>query len=293
MYDSITDIKKKILEEEYIPKDQERLKFSYSSNEIKDKKTLVDDNIIPQPIKPFKLRLHSNYSNDTFGKMICSNFYINILNGKTFSVKYLGSTIEDLRLLIREKENIPLNTYNLYYSGFLLDNKKTILDYSICRESTVHLVFKSRNFYPATKICIETIDNKTISLKVKPNYKIKEIKDLIKGDIGIEQINHSLLFFEGNQLDENTTLEDNKITDESTLFLSILKKMKINIKILGGKTIILNNIYQNYTIEEIKDKIEEKENIPKDKQILTFNDKELENDKILSELGVNNDSTFY
>ena len=76
-------------------------------------------------------------------------------------------------------------------------------------------------------------------------------------------------------------------------FLSILKKMKINIKILEGKTIILNNIYQNYAIEEIKNIIEKKDNIPKDKQILTFNDKELENDKILSELGVNKDSTLY
>ena len=137
-----------------------------------------------------------------------SNLYINILNGKTFSVDHLepSSTIENWRILIKERENIPLNTYNLYYSGFLLKDNKTIADYSICSESTVHLVFKSRNNSPATKICIETVDNKTISLKVKPNYKIKEIKYLIKGYIGIDQINHSLLFFEGNKLDENTIL---------------------------------------------------------------------------------------
>ena len=67
---------------------------------------------------------------------------------------------------------------------------------------------------------------------------------------------------------------------------------KIYIKTIKGKTIFVYYLYDD-TIENIKNKIKIKENIPSELQLLFFNEQQLEDDKTLKYYNIENLSTLH
>ena len=68
--------------------------------------------------------------------------------------------------------------------------------------------------------------------------------------------------------------------------------MQIMIKTLTGKTLCLS-VNSNDTINEIKQKIQQKEGIPLEQQRLVFNGKQLEDSFKLGDYNISNDSTIH
>jgi ubiquitin C len=202
-------------------------------------------------------------------------------------------TVKDFKNNIYDRLGIPPVQQRFFFGSRALENDRTLADYNIQNESTLHLVERMPG---RMQIFVKTSTDKLIILEVKSSDTIGIIKAKIQHVEGISP-DQQYIWFNGSRMRDESTLVECGITADDTVYLT-KKSMQIFVKGHNGRTKTIDGVSTDFIVD-FKKKLSAKyiedddRNILPEVMRLIYGGKQLEDDKTLAYYNIQRESTLH
>ena len=170
---------------------------------------------IPQSIAPPEMESERESGQDVSTRP-AEKMYIKTVTGKTIALEVEPSTtIQSIKTKIQDKEGISSDMYDVFFGGRQLKDDRIVAEYNIPKRSTLFMVLRLYG-----RIFILTPSGEAISLEVQQSDTIKNVKAKIQNKESIP-LEHQHLRFADQQLEDDCTLLDYNVHEESIICLDV------------------------------------------------------------------------
>jgi surface protein len=210
--DSIEEVKKKIQDKEGFKPEQQTLIFA--GQQLEDNKMLFEYNI---------------KNKSALQLVLIIQIFVRLVEGKQLTLDVEPSdTIETVKKKIEVIEGLKPEQQKLIFASQFLEDNKTLSEYKIKYQSTLHLVIRLRGIKKFIRIFFKKVlTGEIITLDVEPSDTIEKVKKKIQEKEGIKPEEQKFLFA-GMQLGDNYTIADYKIKENSTIHLILNLRKRLS-----------------------------------------------------------------
>ena len=209
-----------------------------------------------------------------------TNIYVSRRAGNAVKLQcHKYDTILYIKIRLAKTVCIPSSEQCLIYAGTILDDHKTVKHYKFANNTQLSVRH--------TSVSVRMPNGKTLTLYCSLQHTVLILKACIQEKTG-HPMHNQILRYDGELL-ETKRMSYYNITDGSVIDLTL--KITLNVRTTSDKMVVLY-VNSNDTVEAIKEKIQKyKEGVSPDKFKITFDQRELADEGILSDYNIQNWST--